>query len=116
MATNTHRKAGGCGSDGPYPGKVASGAAIPDHCFQSRTRTFCYCNISCHVNAPSHATTCGAGERVEREFIFLVLEETGGHRSRAAERLGIDRRTLYRKLSGYREEGGMPDHVEPILA
>jgi DNA-binding NtrC family response regulator len=54
-------------------------------------------------------------ERLEREFIFLILEETGGHKSDAAEQLGIDRRTLYRKLSRYREQGLVPDHLEPLL-
>ena len=40
-------------------------------------------------------------ERLEREYILRVLDETGGHRGRAAEILGIDRRTLYRKLKEY---------------
>jgi DNA-binding NtrC family response regulator len=44
-------------------------------------------------------------DRVEREYILDVLRETGGHQVRAAEILGIDRRTLYRKLKQYREEG-----------
>jgi DNA-binding NtrC family response regulator len=35
---------------------------------------------------------------LEREYILAVLARTGGHRSRAARILGIDRRTLYRKL------------------
>lgn len=35
---------------------------------------------------------------IEREYILAVLEHTGGHRGRAARILGIDRRTLYRKL------------------
>jgi two-component system response regulator HydG len=54
-------------------------------------------------------------ERLEREFIFLVLEDTGGHKSDTAERLGIDRRTLYRKLSRYREQGVVPGHLETLL-
>jgi DNA-binding protein Fis len=36
-----------------------------------------------------------------------VLEQESGHQSRAAVRLGIDRRTLYRKLKQYRSEDGM---------
>ena len=40
-------------------------------------------------------------DRLEREYILATLEETGGNKSRAAELLGIDRRTLYRKLDGY---------------
>jgi len=37
-------------------------------------------------------------ERLEREYTAAVLESTRGHRGRAAEILGIDRRTLYRRL------------------
>jgi DNA-binding NtrC family response regulator len=44
-------------------------------------------------------------ERLEREYILDVLRETRGHQIRASEILGIDRRTLYRKLKQYREEG-----------
>lgn len=40
-------------------------------------------------------------EEVERRHILRVLEETGGNHTRAAEILGIDRRTLYRKLTKY---------------
>jgi DNA-binding NtrC family response regulator len=42
---------------------------------------------------------------VERSYILMVLERTGGNKSRAAEILGLDRKTLYRKLEefGYRE-------------
>jgi DNA-binding NtrC family response regulator len=35
-------------------------------------------------------------EEVERRYLIHVLEAVGGNRSRAAEVLGIDRRTLYR--------------------
>jgi DNA-binding NtrC family response regulator len=39
--------------------------------------------------------------RVEREYIQQVLELCHGHRAEAAALLGIDRRTLYRKLKEY---------------
>ena len=42
-------------------------------------------------------------DRLEREHIFSVLEETSGNQTRASEILGIDRRTLYRKLKRYRQ-------------
>ncbi len=41
-------------------------------------------------------------EEVERRHILRILEETGGNHLRAAEILGIDRRTLYRKLDKYK--------------
>ena len=44
-------------------------------------------------------------EQLERAYILHVLASEGGHQSRAAARLGIDRRTLYRKLKQYRVGG-----------
>jgi DNA-binding NtrC family response regulator len=38
---------------------------------------------------------------VEREAIRIALDEVGGNRRKAAERLGIGERTLYRKLREY---------------
>jgi len=40
-------------------------------------------------------------EAVERAYILWVLQSEGGNKSRAAEVLGIDPSTLYRKLSRY---------------
>jgi hypothetical protein len=39
--------------------------------------------------------------RLEREYVLQVVEAVGGRRGEAADRLGIDRRTLHRKLKGY---------------
>jgi DNA-binding NtrC family response regulator len=47
-------------------------------------------------------------DRLEREYILEVLDEEGWHQARAAEVLGINRRTLYRKLKRYRGEGVLP--------
>jgi two-component system response regulator HydG len=41
--------------------------------------------------------------QLERAYLLAVLEQTGGHQAKAAEILGIDRRTLYRKLKEYRD-------------
>ncbi|HKQ76301.1 MAG TPA: sigma-54 dependent transcriptional regulator [Blastocatellia bacterium] len=41
---------------------------------------------------------------LEKEYIIEALRMTGGNKSRAAEILGIDRRTLHRKLDEYRSE------------
>jgi DNA-binding NtrC family response regulator len=43
--------------------------------------------------------------RLEREYIRTVIRHTGGHRGNAAEHLGIDRRTLYRKLQSLDGDG-----------
>ena len=36
---------------------------------------------------------------VEKEYIVKILEKTGGNKYQAAHVLGIDRKTLYRKLA-----------------
>ena len=38
---------------------------------------------------------------VERIYILEILRAAGGNKSRAAEILGLDRKTLYRKLQEY---------------
>jgi two-component system response regulator HydG len=44
-------------------------------------------------------------EEVERRYILKVLEAVGGNKTLAAQVLGFDRRTLYRKLERVREPG-----------
>jgi two-component system response regulator HydG len=44
-------------------------------------------------------------EAIERAYISWVLQNEGGNKSRAAEALGIDPSTLYRKLARYGVEG-----------
>jgi two-component system response regulator PilR (NtrC family)/two-component system response regulator HydG len=45
---------------------------------------------------------------LEREYIGRVLAAEGGNKTRAAQRLGLDRKTLYRKLEEYgREKAGV---------
>jgi DNA-binding NtrC family response regulator len=41
---------------------------------------------------------------LEREYIQRVMKEEGGNKTRAAQRLGLDRKTLYRKLEETRPE------------
>jgi two-component system response regulator AtoC len=43
-------------------------------------------------------------DEVKRWYVSTVLEETGGNKMRAAELLGIDRRTLYRILERQEDE------------
>jgi two-component system response regulator HydG len=44
-------------------------------------------------------------ETIERAYIMWVLQSEGGNKTRAADILGIDPSTLYRKLSRYGVEG-----------
>ena len=51
---------------------------------------------------PSQATLGHKSlEAVEKEYILSVLNETGGQKKMAAEILGVDVKTLYRKLASY---------------
>ena len=57
---------------------------------------------------PAHVVVAGDDpeelvtlEEVERRYILRVIEAVGGHRTRAAQVLGLDRKTLYRKLDRY---------------
>jgi DNA-binding NtrC family response regulator len=49
---------------------------------------------------------------LERRYIQLVLSESGGNKKKAAEKLGIDRRTLYRALERGGDGAGEPDDDE----
>lgn len=58
--------------------------------------------------APSHVIVAGDApedfvkiEEVERRYIIRVLEATNGHRTKTAQILGLDRKTLYNKLRLY---------------
>jgi len=46
---------------------------------------------------------------LERRYIQLILSETGGNKKKAAEILGIDRRTLYRTLERHGIDEPEPD-------
>ncbi|MDX2120918.1 MAG: sigma-54 dependent transcriptional regulator [Gemmatimonadota bacterium] len=48
-------------------------------------------------------------EVIERAYIMYVLTAEGGNKTRAAEVLGIDPSTLYRKLSRYEGQGAAPE-------
>ena len=53
------------------------------------------------TDAPKILSTSGTLGETEKAKILAVLEEVGGNRTKAAERLGISRRTIYRKLEEY---------------
>ncbi len=54
---------------------------------------------------PAHATLADAREAFERRYLSRILAETKGNVSRAAERLGLDRTTLHRKMKALGLDG-----------
>jgi DNA-binding NtrC family response regulator len=64
------------------------------------------------AGAATASETCGLDlEAMERRLIFEALAKTGGHQQRAADQLGISRRTLSRKLKLYQSG---PQAVEAV--
>ncbi len=58
------------------------------------------------ANDPTELATM---EEVERQYIEYVLRVAGGNKTHAAQLLGLDRKTLYRKLERYRIEPPVPE-------
>jgi len=73
------------------PGEVIDVDALPERVTERRTEPL----VS--TRTPPNPTL----EAVERAYIMWVLQSESGNKSRAAEVLGIDPSTLYRKLSRY---------------
>lgn len=55
-------------------------------------------------------------EDMERQMVMKALEHTGGHRAKAAEQLGISRRTLSRKLREYQITPAVGDRSRALGA
>jgi DNA-binding NtrC family response regulator len=53
-------------------------------------------------------------ERLEREYLLATLDRHRWQQGAVAEILGINRRTIYRKLKQYREDGLLPDMPEML--
>ena len=51
---------------------------------------------------------------VERRYILRILEKMGGHQIKTAQILGIDRRTLYRRLRQYGYGGSFQDDEDDL--
>ncbi len=61
---------------------------------------------STHVVIAADPSTLVPLDEVERRYITKVVEAVGGNKTMAARILGLDRKTLYRKLERYRATGG----------
>jgi DNA-binding NtrC family response regulator len=57
------------------------------------------------VAAPARASTDLSVKEAEKQLIIRALKATNGNRTLAAKKLGMSRRTLYRKLTEYGLEG-----------
>jgi len=55
-------------------------------------------------------------QEMERRMVLKALENTGGHRAKAAEQLGISRRTLSRKLGEYKITAATTDKSRALGA
>lgn len=51
-------------------------------------------------------------EELERRYILRVIKLLGGNKSKAADMLGLDRRTLHRRLEKYEADRSLT-HVSP---
>jgi PAS domain S-box-containing protein len=63
---------------------------------------------------PRRGMPQGNLENMEEQMIIQALEQTGGHRTQAAEQLGISRRTLSRKLREYGIDAPSGDGSTPL--
>ena len=77
---------------------LAAGAVITPEDLPERIRSGAE-NAAILAEAKTRRLTVS---ELEREYILEILRETGGNKSRAAEILGLDRKTLYRKIEEYR--------------
>jgi two-component system response regulator HydG len=102
----------------PWPGNVrelqnclerAVALAQFDHIgvddLPERVREFKSSRIAIESNDPSELLPM---DEIERRYIVRVLEAVGGNKTLAAQVLGFDRRTLYRKLERVREGAPAP--------
>jgi two-component system response regulator HydG len=51
-------------------------------------------------------------DEIERRYIIRVIKLLNGNKARAAQLLGLDRRTLYRKLERYEARGQRAEGIE----
>ena len=82
-------------------------AALPEH-DNDLKRLFHTVNSESYGNPAPGAML----QDMEKRLILHVLEHTGGHQERAANLLGISRRTLSRKLKQYDGDTGVDEEVE----
>jgi DNA-binding NtrC family response regulator len=88
----------------PWPGNVRElRNAVEKMCVLSQSGEIGVDDVPDEMkrDVPKMLSTSGTLGETEKAKILAVLEEVGGNRTKAAERLGISRRTIYRKLEEY---------------
>jgi two-component system response regulator HydG len=103
--------------DYPWPGNVRELANAMDRAVAlTRYDTVGVEDLPPHVRDHRPPVPYGAGDaaalvslrEMERRHIRRVLAAVGGNRSRAARILGLDRKTLYRKLRDDPKDAALP--------
>jgi two-component system response regulator HydG len=93
---------------------LARGSRIELDDLPEKVRSFRPEKFVVSANQPEEIVTI---DELERRYILRVLSLVGGNKSRAAQVLGFDRRTLYRKLERYQNGvGGAATPVDGIPA
>ena len=88
---------------------LARGGKIELDDLPEKVRSFRPEKFVVSANQPEEIVTI---DELERRYILRVLSLVGGNKSRAAQVLGFDRRTLYRKLERY-QGGGAAEGTSP---
>jgi len=91
---------------------LAEGEAISEGDLPPRIRRFRAREHTVIASTADPASLLPLAE-VERRYVLEVLRSAGGSRSLAAKLLGIDRKTLYRKLARWGEAPGEPGSPAP---
>jgi two-component system response regulator HydG len=81
---------------------LARGSRVEIEDLPEKVRSFRPEKFVVTANQPEEIVTI---DELERRYILRVLSLVGGNKSRAAQVLGFDRRTLYRKLERYQASG-----------
>jgi DNA-binding NtrC family response regulator len=92
---------------------LARGSRVEIEDLPEKVRSFRPEKFVVTANQPEEIVTI---DELERRYILRVLSLVGGNKSRAAQVLGFDRRTLYRKLERYQASGQpvvVPDASAP---
>jgi len=91
-----------------WPGNIRELRNLVAKLAMAENRQITAAEVLAELNGEPAAAIRGSGavplgnlENMEEQMIIRALEQTGGHRAQAAERLGISRRTLSRKLREY---------------